>query len=185
MAGEAAAEASLLKRAVALARASGAADALTMALLTVVVSGTIGSRIGIEGDAVEGLELARDARLPNAACIHEAVLAWCAAHRGDDDRCRELAAGVRETARPEGLALAYAIAEWGMALLELGRGRPDDAAARLLGLRAAPPGTGHPLFVLATAADLVEACVRAGRDDDARAGYAVLDGFARSEAAPA
>ena len=185
LSGDEAAEAVLLSRAVALARASGAVDALTMALLTVTVNGVTSGRLGVEADAREGLQLAREARLPNAACIHEAVLAWCAAHRGDDDRCSALAAGVQEAARAGGLALANAVAEWGLALLELGRGRPDDAAARLIALRGAPPGVGHPLFVLSTAADLVEACVRAGRDDDATAAYAVLDGFARPGAAPA
>ena len=178
-AGDEAAEAAILKRATALARTSGAVDALMMVLLTIGVNGVTAGRPGVAAEATEGLALAGEAGLPNAVSIHRAVLAWVAAVKGEDERCRAYAADVAASARPAGAALAGSIAEWGLALLDLGAGRLDETVARLSALREAPPGLIHPLFVLLSAADLVEACVRSGRDEAAAGAFAVLEGFAR------
>ena len=150
-----------------------------MVLLTIGVNGVTAGRPGVAAEATEGLALAGEAGLPNAVSIHRAVLAWVAAVKGEDERCRAYAAEVAASARPAGAALAGSIAEWGLALLDLGAGRLDETVARLSALREAPPGLIHPLFVLLSAADLVEACVRSGRDEEAAGAYAVLEGFAR------
>ena len=58
-------------------------------------------------------------------------------------------------------------------------GRAGEAVARLLSVGDDRPGEGHPYFGLMSAPDLVEACVLAGREDDARAAAAAFDGFAQ------
>jgi DNA-binding CsgD family transcriptional regulator len=82
-------------------------------------------------------------------------------------------------ARPHGHGLANSIAEWAIALLDLGIGRPDETVARLSSLAAAPPGIGHPFYVLSSAPDLLEASVRAGRPESAETAFAVLSDFAK------
>ena len=72
-------------------------------------------------------------------------LAWFAAIRGDDEQCRALAAEVQDAARPVCAALANAIADWSLALLDLARGRPAEAATRLADLLVAPVGVRPPV----------------------------------------
>jgi DNA-binding CsgD family transcriptional regulator len=180
--GDEATEAALLRRAVSLARTSGAVDMLSHALVFVTVTGLLGGRYGVAAEAMEGLTLAREAGLPNAATVHLAALSWLAAVKGEDGECRTCAREVNESARIHGAGFANAIAEWGVALLDLSRGHADDAVTRLAAVSEARPGVGHAFVALASAADLVEACVRAGRDDAARAAYVGLDGFARTGA---
>jgi DNA-binding NarL/FixJ family response regulator len=171
-------EAALLSRAVALARASGAVDALTLSLLA--VAGVLAGRFAVTPEAAEGLLLAKEAGLTGVASLHLAILAWFAGARGEDDRCRAEAAEVARSAEATGNALANSIAEWGLALLDLGGGRPDETITRIVVLRAAKPGVGHPLVVLASSPDLVEAYVRARRDEEARIVFAGFEGFAEA-----
>src|SRR5262249_54623478 len=116
---------------------------------------------------------------PNAASTHLAMLAWFAGMRGDEDACRSCAEEARALARANGTSFATSIAEWGLGLLELGRGRPDDAAARLAVVADLRPGVGHPYFALMSVPDMVEALARAGRDDAAREAFAPFAGFAQ------
>ena len=183
--GDEAREAELLRRSVALARASGAFDALTLSLLATAMGGMLAGRFAVAAEAAEGLRLAREASLTGVASLHVAILVWLAAARGDDDdECRRSAAEVAESASATRNALAYSIAEWGLALLDLGGGRPDEAVTRLVELRLAPLGTGHPLIALMSAPDLVEAAFRTGREEEARAAFATFEPFAQP-AAPA
>jgi DNA-binding NarL/FixJ family response regulator len=176
--GDEATEAIILRRMAALARTSGAVDRLTTVLVTFTVSGWIANRYGVAAEAAEGLGLARESGLANAANLHLASLAWLAAVKGRDEECRAYAAEVGESARARHHGLANSIAEWGIALLDLGIGRPDAAVARLAALSTAPLGVGHPYFALNSAPDLVEACVRTGHDEAARTAFALLEGFA-------
>ncbi len=169
----------LLQRAIDLARASGAVDELTYVLLAYVLMGLLAGRFGVAAEAAEGLTLAREAGLPNAASTHLAMLAWFSAQRGKDGECRELAASAIELARPSGGAFASSIAQWGVGLLELSRRRAGEAAARLVAVGGDELGQGHPYFGLLSAPDLVEAQVLAGRTEEARAAFAPFDGFAQ------
>jgi DNA-binding CsgD family transcriptional regulator len=178
-AGDEAREAALLKRAVALARESGAVDTLTHVLVTVAATGLFAGRAGVLVEAAEGLTLAREAGLPNGASMHLAVLAWFAALKGEDANCRAWAAEVNELARTTRNGFANSIANWAVALLDLSRGRPDEAITRLAEMSAPRPGVNQPYIALTSAPDLVEACVRTGRDEQARTAYAVFEGFAR------
>jgi len=172
----------LLRRAEALARTSGAVATLSTVLVNVAITGILTAQYAVAAEAQEGLELAREAGLPNAAGLHRSVLAWLAAVKGRDEECRAIAAEVTESARLNGLALANTIAEWGVAMLDLSIGRPDETRRRLTPLSTAPPGVAQPYFVLTAAPDLVEACARLGRHEEARAAYGVLETFATSDA---
>jgi hypothetical protein len=114
----------LLRRAVTHARASAAVDTLTHVLAAVAFRGLLDGRFGVAAEATEGLTLAREARLSNAASIHLAILAWLAAVMGEDHACRAHAAEVDEEAPATANGLAGTIAGWAVALLHLGRGRP-------------------------------------------------------------
>jgi DNA-binding CsgD family transcriptional regulator len=175
--GDEAREAALLRQATRLARASGAVDMLTHVLVTVAARGMFEGRVGVIVNAAEGLTLAREARLTNAASIHLAVLAWFAAIKGEDEDCRARALAVNELALSTGNGFANAIANWAVALLDLGRGRAEDAIGRLSLVAEGRPGESHAYIALASAADLVEACIRSGRSQEAAAAFAVLDRF--------
>src|SRR6185503_913502 len=88
-----------------------------------------------------------------------------AAARGQEDDCRSHADHVREAASRTGAALAGAIAEWAVGLLELGTGNPDQAAGRLQALTTDDPAVSHPFYALASAPDRIEALVRGGQED--------------------
>jgi len=179
MSGQHALESALLARAAQLARASGAVDRLIVALESITVQGFIAGDLAVAPEATEGLRLSIETGLPNAANLHRAALGWIAAVRGRGDECREHAATVVATARSNGHGIAHSIAEWAVALLDLATGRPDQTVTRLIDLGGAPPGIGHPFYVVLSAPDLVEACVRTGRPDRARGAFAHLEAFAQ------
>jgi DNA-binding CsgD family transcriptional regulator len=180
--GDAGTEAAHLRHATAVARNSRAVDTVVFVLENVVNSAMLAGRYGIEAEATEGLRLAREAGLSNAATAHLAALAWRAGLEGRDRDCRAYATEAIEAARTSGLSNANSAAKWGVALLDLGSGRHADAATRLSELRTG--GHAHPLLVLTSTPDLVEACLRAGRKDEARLALAPLDRFAQPGAPP-
>ena len=171
-------ESEILARAASNARASGAVDLLTFVLLTYAVNGVISGRFKTIVEATEGLTLAREAGLSNAASIHLAATSWFAALTGEAEKCFAGVAEVTEGTSRTGAALANAIAEWAVALHDLSAGRVEEVRTRLLALHAAPPGSGHPLVTLMSTPDLVEASVRVGRVEDAQGAYQILAGFA-------
>src|SRR3954469_11783741 len=141
--------------------------------------GLLGGRFEVAAEAAEGLRLAREAGLPNAASTHLAMLAWFAAHQGKDDECRADAAAASQAAASSGGAFANAIAGGGPGILELRHRRADAAVAHLTAVGDLSPGRGHPYFALMSAPDLVEACVLAGRREDAEAASAMFAAFAQ------
>jgi signal transduction histidine kinase len=175
---EARAEA-LLRRAMALARASGAVDKLTYVLLAYVLMGLLGGRFDVAAEASEGLRLAEDAGLPNAASTHVAMHAWFAAQHGQEDECRRSAAAAMDAARTSFGASANAIAEWALGVLELSRRRFDEAVVHLEAVGDERPGKGQPYFALLSTPDLVEALALAERPADARAAAATFAAFAQ------
>jgi len=89
------------------------------------------------------------------------VLAWLAAVRGRPEECREHASAALARAVGNRLGPATGIASWALALMDLGAGRPDAARDRLAALASAGPGDSHPVVGIFSAADLIEATVRA------------------------
>jgi ATP/maltotriose-dependent transcriptional regulator MalT len=180
--GDQVAEGQLLRRAMAVARDSGAVDTLVLILETYVSSAVLSARVDFDSEATEGLALARQAGLANVAMSYLAALAWSSAVRGDESECRRLAAEIEESVKTNALANAHTTAQWAVALLDLALGRPDAAASRLTTLAGAPPGVLQPFFVLMFTADLVEAFVRGGDREAAARAFEILDAFTRSAA---
>jgi DNA-binding CsgD family transcriptional regulator len=177
--GEQALEAAILDRAVTTARSSGSVDALVLILEASTSAAHVAGRYAVSAEAEEGLRLAREIGLPNAATAFVAMLCWMAGLEGRDEACRAAAEEVAAAVRTGGMANSHSIAQWAVALLDLARGAAEAAAARLSALREAPAGVVHPFFVVLSTPELVEAHVLAGRAADAAAAFALLEMFAQ------
>nr|WP_100444087.1 LuxR family transcriptional regulator [Glycomyces xiaoerkulensis] len=116
--------------------------------------------------AGEGLRTALRSGRSNTAAHHRAVLALTASVEGDADEVSVQAALALTTARRHGLAQTRTLAEWALARADLGRGRPEAAAARLGGL--ARPDGGHFAVQPLLMPCYIEAAVLAGRPEEAR-----------------
>jgi DNA-binding CsgD family transcriptional regulator len=106
-------------------------------------------------NAREGLLLAREIGQYDVAAYQLVLLAVIAAHRGDEDECRALAAEGHELASARRFTLVASLANWALALLELELGRTDEAFLRAREISAIPA-----LFYAGL--DRIEAAVRAG-----------------------
>ena len=156
----------LARRAIELARDQGAFGPLGHAL---AVSAWLAARSGRWGEAYgqasEGLELARESRCAWAAASCLEQLAWLDAAQGSEERCRAHAAEAVEVAARAGFRTERA--SMALGLLELGLGGAEEAARVYetidsATLQRADPDRGGAL---------VEACVRSGRLDAAKAAY--------------
>jgi len=125
----------------------------------------------------EGLELARGTHQLQIATHLRAIDALLAAHRGDEQRCRALAAQSLEEAAARRLVHVSSCATWALTLLELGLGRPEAALAHV---RALPGGAGVDWDAL----DRIEAAVRAGETEAAAAWLEAFEPWALSSGAP-
>ena len=169
--GEEATEHELYGRAVARAREIGAVATLPYVLEYLARSESVDGRYAAAAaHATEGLRLARETGQQNSVCHLLASLALIAALQGRADECRAHAAQALELATARGLGYQSALAEWALARLDLGLGRPAEALARLAGLAAAGPGEGHPFVKVVSAPELVEAAVRASQTATAAGG---------------
>ena len=72
----------LLRRSIALARASGAVNKLTHSLMIVALEGIFAGRCTLAAEAMEGFKLARDAGLGNTASVLLAELACVRSRQG-------------------------------------------------------------------------------------------------------
>jgi DNA-binding CsgD family transcriptional regulator len=153
---------SLHQRLAARARASGALGTLVQALPRLANAEVWAGRwAAASANAREGLELASEIKQHNLVAHLLAVLALIAAHRGDEEDCRSLAAEGRELATARGLAISVESADWAIALLELGLGRPEEA------FRAAREISGT-LSGFWSGFDRIESAIHAGERDTAR-----------------
>jgi DNA-binding CsgD family transcriptional regulator len=114
--------------------------------------------------ATEGLRLAQDLDLPMAVCACTASLAWVAAVRGEEERCRQLADDAVRLAQTHHLPAIAVFATWALGLLELSLGRPERAFERLSDPVHGPMAV--PSVRCLITPDLVEAAVRAGQARD-------------------
>jgi DNA-binding CsgD family transcriptional regulator len=125
----------------------------------------------------EGLELARATRQHQITAHLIAIQALLAAARGEEERCRALAAESLELASARRLVHVSIAATWALAVLELGLGRPEAA---LVCARALPATAGIDWDAL----DRIEAAVRAGETDAARGWLEAFEPWALSSRAP-
>jgi DNA-binding CsgD family transcriptional regulator len=150
---------SLHQRLAAQARASGALGTLVQALPRLANAEVWAGRwASASASAHEGMALAKEIGQLNLIAHSLAVLALIAAHRGDEQNCRSLAAEGRELANARGLALSVESADWAIALLELGLGRPEEA------YRAAREISGT-LIGFWSGFDRIESAIHAGERD--------------------
>jgi DNA-binding CsgD family transcriptional regulator len=124
----------------------------------------------------EAIAFCRDAGAENLTTVPLSVLSLLAAIRGDDDEATRIANEMIDYGNARGMPLTVARPVWALALVDLGRGRWAEAAARL---RVLVPGrlalaSG---LVMQTYPDRIEAAVRAGELDDARAALEELEAW--------
>lgn len=117
----------------------------------------------------EGIQLAREAGQSSdlAACL--AGLAWLEARQGNESQCRshaEEALGICDAGK---IALFQVWSHFALGELELGLGHPDAAITHLERLDELLDHLGLVDVDLSPAPDLVDALVRVGRHDAARA----------------
>ena len=138
-------------------RAEGALGLLTPILPRLVHAEMwAGSWPAASANAREGLRLAREIGQFDLVAYQLVLLALIAAHRGEEDECRSLAAQGHELASARRLMVVASLANWALALLELELGRTEEAF-----LRASEIST-TPAVLSMAGLDRIEAAVRAG-----------------------
>lgn len=194
--GDVGAAARLGARALAAARLRRDDAAVAQALEHVAYAELRAGRHGrARSHAVEGLAAALRTGRRNTAAHHRAILALTAADAGDAAEVTEHVARALETAREHGLAQTATLAQLAAGRLDLARGRPVDAAARLSELvrtdgtdGAAGSAGGHFAVRHLAMPCFVEAAATVGRVDDARVvadEYAGWAAFGADPVAPA
>jgi DNA-binding CsgD family transcriptional regulator len=183
--GDEATEYELYARAAARAREAGAVATLPYVLEFLAGAEALGGRYATAlAHASEGLRLAQDTGQHNSVGHLRTSLALIAALQGREDDCRSHAAEAMEQATARGIGYQAALAEWALARLDLGLGRPAEALPRLVALASAGPGSGHPFVKLVSTADLVEAAARTGRIATAQSALAGFERFTHETAPP-
>ncbi|QSB13071.1 AAA family ATPase [Natronosporangium hydrolyticum] len=154
----------LATRAVATGQDRGDVAALPLAFeLLARARFALGDFDAAEVGCRDGLRAAHASGQPGYAADHLALRAVLAAVRGDAPGCRHwlgqlaLPRGAGPSSRPA------ALAQWALAVLELGAGQPGAAADRLAAVGDPGSGRGQVTVQLMAAHWLVEAAVTGGR----------------------
>jgi DNA-binding CsgD family transcriptional regulator len=154
--------ATLIDRAISLARARGELGLLAEALTTRSIQLAMVQRFDQAArDASESLQFAGELGYTNVAARARSVLAYAAAIRGSDEEVHRYSDEVREVAAAHGLSRLIASSLYALAMLDLGRGRWADALGRFQLI-------ADPFRANLALPDTVEAAVRAGELDTAR-----------------
>jgi DNA-binding CsgD family transcriptional regulator len=168
----------LNRRLVGFARDTGALTLLTQALprlaLTQIADGHWPSA---SAGLTEGVQLAKQIGQHQVLAHMESELALLAALRGDEEECRSLAALSSEHAAARRLIHVAHTARWALVVLELGRGRPEEALVHAREISTLP-------IALWSSLDRIEAAVRAGATDTAREWLTTLAAWAESSRVP-
>ncbi|MEU7990750.1 LuxR C-terminal-related transcriptional regulator [Streptosporangium canum] len=175
----------LSTRAVEAARVRGAVSAVPQVLEFMIQTEIwMGRYASVAANAVEGLRLARESGQLNSAGQHLAWLALTSAVEGDEETCRIRAGSAIELAGAHGLGVAGALGNWALAHLDLAAGRHAGAAKRLRATARADGTNGHLVVRVMATPHLVEAAVRTGEHEQARAALRVLDRWVGSTRSP-
>ncbi|MBL1079939.1 AAA family ATPase [Nocardia sp. 2] len=136
-------------------------------------------------DASEALRLSQDmGDIPASSGISLTTLAWLAAARGDEDAAAALGARSLGYGQARNSRIQIAHVHWQLGFNALSAGKADAALGFLSALIDPEQSVRHPAVAALSAADAVEAAVRAGRVEAARAHLAVLSRWAARTAAP-
>ena len=167
----------LHQRAAGVARSIGALGTLTQILPRLAHAEIWRGRLAAASASVhEGIELARGIGEHDLVAQMLVLRALIAAQRGDEEDCRTRATEGRELAASRGLAFTVACSHWAIVQLELGLGRTAEAfwSAREIS------GT---LSLFWSGPDRIEAAVRAGEAETARAWLEAFEPWARHSGA--
>jgi DNA-binding NarL/FixJ family response regulator len=168
----------LFARAAALARARGAFGILAPALSLLGFQRLAAQQFDQAAlAATEAERFSREVGSENLLPMTHFVLAHVAAIRGQDDEATGRAKAAFELANAHGLVVGAARPIWALALLDLGRGRWADALARLESLSETRLGLAS-VFAVRSLPDRIEAAVRAGEKDAARAALVAYEDWA-------
>jgi DNA-binding CsgD family transcriptional regulator len=132
--------------------------------------------------ASEGLLLARE--MGQEPGPHLCALALLAALQGREEECRTHAAEARQRAFERRSGLLAALATWSVAALELGLGRAEEAFTVLEAAATGEGGLTHQLIAVFQSVDYVDAAVRTGRSDAARARIEAFEPWTRAVGQP-
>ena len=168
----------LHRRAATRAREHGTATLLAQALPWIALGDLwAGHWPAAAAHAEEGLELATATAQHQIEAHMQAVQALIAAHRGDEERCRALAAEALRLAAARRLVHVSCCATWALEVLELSLSQPEAALAHA---RLLPPTAGVDWDAL----DRIEAAIRAGDEATASAWLDAFEPWAHSSGAP-
>jgi DNA-binding CsgD family transcriptional regulator len=156
------------------ARASGALSIVTQLLPRLALAEVWAGRWpSAAANAEEGVQLAREIGQHDLVAQDLVMLALIAALRGSEDECRSLAAESRELASARRIGIVLEAAQWALAVLELGLGRAEEALRRCREISAT-------MVVFWGGLDRMEAAIRAGEPETARAWLEVFESWAEN-----
>ncbi|GAT67179.1 transcriptional regulator [Planomonospora sphaerica] len=185
MLGEDAQALKLSTRAIDIARAQGAVSTVPQVLEFLIQAEIwMGRYSSVAANAMEGLRLAQETGRLNSAAQHLAWLALTAAVQGDEETCRIRAGSAIELADAHGLGVAGALGNWALAHLDVAAGRHAGATARLRATAGSGGTGGHLVIRVMATPHFVEAAVRTGDVEHARAALEVLDRWVGSTRSP-
>jgi DNA-binding CsgD family transcriptional regulator len=127
--------------------------------------------------ATESLRLAQATGQEELAPLAHVWLALHAALRGADDECRAHVGRAHAISAERPMGLIDDSARWALGLLDLGRSDPASALAHLRGIR-------HPVVLVFSSLERVEAAWQAGERETAQAWLAELEHLARATRQP-
>ncbi|GAB2846519.1 helix-turn-helix transcriptional regulator [Lentzea nigeriaca] len=161
--GQYALSARLRQKAVARARAAGAAGTLALTLEYVVPDEISRGRFAsAEAFADEGFRLAVETGRRNSASLHQAFLSMLAGLRGRTAEAVALAEQTMTEAVSRSLVKVADTAQRALGLMALADRRHEDALAVFAKLDGSGPEPGSPVMAVSAIPDHVEAAVRAG-----------------------
>ncbi|WP_083752843.1 helix-turn-helix transcriptional regulator [Actinosynnema sp. ALI-1.44] len=161
--GQYALSARLRHKAVARARAIGAAGTLALTLEYVVPDEiSLGRFAAAEALADEGHRMAVETARSNSASLHQASLSMLAGLRGRAGEARALAEQTMAEAVSRNLVKVADTAQRALGLLALADRRHEEALAVFAKLDGSGPEPGSPVMAVSAIPDHVEAAVRVG-----------------------
>jgi DNA-binding CsgD family transcriptional regulator len=136
--------------------------------------------------ASEAAHLVRELGTTNLELLTDSALALIFAFQGRDEEARQLGERVLRLATAKGLRLRASSAVAALAAADVAQGRWSEAYERLHALLESGFGALDPV-VMRTLPDKIEAAVRAGRTEDARAALSLFEeqvAYSRESSAP-
>ena len=171
--------ATLINRATSLARARGELGILAEALSLSAAQHYLAQRFEEAAHvAREALRFARELGAANSASTPLGLIAFAAAIRGDDDEARQRSGEMLELAAAHGMPARATYAVYVLAMLELGRGRWTEALEHFRVVADPRPDVGDAFLAKGATPDAIEAAVRAGGLEEARAALAGFEEWA-------